>query len=199
MKNTKLIGVSGKARHGKDTVSNMIQEIVSKEGTRAYEIRAFGDAVKNVAAAMTGLPHPGNWETTEDKEAFLGPEWDTVNEDGETVRMTRRKFLTTLGTDAVTSNLHINAWINMTFRDYDASESTWIVKDVRFFNELKRVRRFEGVTIRVHDPRKPSKDMHASETQLDEVSDWDFFIVNDGTFEELETKVRQVLTQLKLI
>jgi hypothetical protein len=197
MKNNKLISCSGKKRNGKDTVADMIVRILAEEKGLVYKKIAFGTAVKQVASLMTGIP-ANEWETTEQKEMFLGPEWDKVDEDGNVVRMTRRKFLTTLGSDAVTAHLHQMAWINMTFKDYTPEKLT-VVSDTRFYTELNRVNKLNGYTIRVINPRVFSDDTHPSEVELDDYTGWDFVVINDGTLEELELKVRAILRELKLI
>lgn len=197
MKNSKLIGISGKKRHGKDTVAHIIAAILQEKKGLFYERVAFGTAVKQIASMMTGIP-ADQWETTEQKDTYLGPEWDKVDENGNVVRMTRRVFMTTLGTNAVTAHLHKMAWINMTFRDY--TENTLrIVSDVRFFTELERILKHKGITIRVVNPRIVSDDTHPSEVELDSYTEWDYVIINDGNLMDLYDKVWFVLEQIGLI
>lgn len=129
-------------------------------------------------------------------------------------QVTPRIILQELGTEGI-RGIHPDAHVNMLFKDYkpsyeynpaydskgiyDVTEEfelsnppmnpRWIITDVRFPNELERIKQYGGVIIRVVDPRKEARDLHASETALDN-HQFEFNIRNDGTIEELVEATR---------
>ena len=76
-------------------------------------------------------------------------------------RLTPRKLLQLLGTEAGREIIHPDIWVNALFSDYtpdfiqqleDGEHKVypnWIIPDTRFPNELKRINKYNGVTIRV--------------------------------------------------
>ena len=197
MKNN-LISVSGKKRSGKNTVATLINKILKEKKLPKYEEKAFAYLVKKFASEMTGIPMEG-WETEADKQTELGPEWNSYDSNGLLVPMTRRMFLTKLGSDACNSHLHRNCWVNALFQDYN-EKCNWLITDVRFPQEAEAIKSRGGVIIRI---TRPDTDKlagnHISETALDKYTKFDFNIVNNGDIIALEEKVRNVLFQLKLI
>ena len=139
--------------------------------------------------------------------------------------MSVRELLQKLGTEAMRDGLHPNAWVNALFADYrgpkmsEYNPSNWIITDVRFPNELAAVNDVNGLTIRVVRTTfrttetefgkvssivQPEVDKslgiqeHPSETALDD-AEFDYEIQNDGTLEELVSKVREILVTEKII
>jgi len=136
----------------------------------------------------------------------------------EKMTMTPRKLMTLLGTDCGRNMIHPQMWVNALFADYktkyyegnetDLLDGTmqpvypnWIITDCRFPNEAKAVKDRGGIVIRINRPRTISgpnkliskeKAEHESETALDNYPDFDHVIENDGTFEELLEKVRNL-------
>lgn len=200
-----LLSVSGKKRSGKNTVANFINELIKDKNS--YEIKAFAFLVKKFASELTGVSLDG-WESEADKNSLLGPEWNTYNEYGILIPMTRRLFLKKLGSDACNQRLHSNTWVNGLFKDYLPLEGTsvfngiqypkWIITDVRFPQEVKAIKDRKGLVIRVERPALKNEDTHISEIALDNYKDWDFLILNNGTLEELKEKVKYVLFKLGL-
>lgn len=150
-----------------------------------------------------------------------GDEWLGERRQVYRQSITPHIILQELGTEGI-RGIHPDAHVNMLFKDYkpsyeynpaydnkgiyDVTEEfemqnepmnpRWIVTDVRFPNEVKRIKEYGGVVIRVTDPRKESKDEHASETALDNYS-FDFGIGNKGTIEDLIESTRWVYTKIQ--
>lgn len=90
----------------------------------------------------------------------------------------------------------------------------WIITDTRFPNELQAIKKRSGISIRVNrTPKHIIESLggktnithnhiltyeHESETALDN-ADFDYFIDNNGTIEELIEKVKQILIKEKII
>lgn len=74
---------------------------------------------------------------------------------------------------------------------------TWAVTDVRFPNEADHIRRAGGKIIKVVRPSLEGMqtDSHASETNIDKI-DADFLLTNDGTLDDLASKVEGLLPEL---
>jgi hypothetical protein len=94
----------------------------------------------------------------------------------------------------------------------------WIITDNRFPNETKRVKKEGGLTIKIErdfNLRHPGynnleevkqKDIelykqltHFSETALDDYTDWDHIIQNNGSLEDLIESVKQILIEEGII
>ena len=94
----------------------------------------------------------------------------------------------------------------------------WIITDNRFPNETKRVKKEGGITIKIErdfNLRHPGynnleevkqKDIelykqltHFSETALDDYTDWDHIIQNNGSLEDLIESVKQILIEEGII
>lgn len=141
-----LIGLSGYAKSGKDTVARIIQYINKKDSNVEYtleevidgefdglldieslwRIKKFSGALKKVASILTGIP-VHKFEDQEFKESFLGNEWhievetplDVVFGDVQFMKMMSvRELLQKLGTDAIRNGLHPNAWVNAAMAGY---------------------------------------------------------------------------------
>ena len=153
------------------------------------------------------------FEDQEFKKLNMDSEWDyeLIGEDwidGQPQKrpMTYRDFLQKLGTDAMREGLHENVWVNALMSDYHPPKmdqyypSKWIITDMRFPNEMDAVKDKQGITIHVSKGYVLTGDLenlnniHASETALDGYI-FDYYIVNDGTIEELIKKVRQILKE----
>lgn len=72
----------------------------------------------------------------------------------------------------------------------------WIITDTRYPNEIDAISKLGGVKIKVINPRIEEDSMHLSEVALDNYEDWDYIIVNDGTLEDLENEVKEVLEDM---
>lgn len=141
-----IIGLSGYAKSGKDTVARIIQYINKKNSNVEYtleevidgefdglldieslwRIKKFSGALKKVASILTGIP-VHKFEDQEFKESFLGNEWhievetplDVVFGDVQFMKMMSvRELLQKLGTDAIRNGLHPNAWVNAAMAGY---------------------------------------------------------------------------------
>jgi len=208
MSNINLIGVSGRKRSGKNTVASIINEILAEKGKETYIEKAYAAKLKQIASILTGVPLDG-WETEKDKATPLPSEWNSYDSLGLKVPITRRVFLQKLGTNACNNHLHANTWINALFMDYTPISKSvfagdtypkWLVTDVRFPQEVTAVKSRGGIVIRVQRPATDNAgDTHASETALDDYKGFDFYIINDGTLDELREKVRLILAKLNLI
>jgi hypothetical protein len=172
-----------------------------------WEIKKYAGKLKEIACILTGC----TLEQLEDqdfKKLQIGSDWG----------MTYRELLQKLGTEAMRNGLHENVWVNALMADYNTTGfnytgcenkviqgewnyPNWIITDMRFPNEFDAVKSRNGITIRVNRTNrwnKPQDIEHASETALDN-HNFDYVIDNNGSMSDLITKVREMLTQNKII
>lgn len=135
-----IIGLSGYAKSGKDTVAKIIQYLNRRNSgvdysledalTSEYDfildmestwrVKKFSFALKKVASILTGIPIH-KFEEQEFKESYLGSDWSTpvASPNDELMKaMSVRELLQKLGTDAIRDGLHENAWVNAAMAGY---------------------------------------------------------------------------------
>jgi hypothetical protein len=190
--NMAIISISGKIGSGKDTIADIIMQYTPYH---RWQVKKFAGKLKDIAEILTGVPKI-NFEDQEFKQQDMGPEWG----------MTYRDLLQKLGTEAMRSGLHKNVWVNALFADYqfnieeDEQIPYWIITDSRFPNELAAVKEHNGIAIKViRDSGNTIGTTHTSETALDDYTDWDYVINNNGTLEELKTQVLSILEKESLL
>jgi hypothetical protein len=133
-------------------------------------------------------------------------------EEHKLVKLTPRKIMQLLGTDAGRHIIHPQIWVSSLMsgykdkgcygRDLHTTQDNdrwiskfpnWIITDTRFPNELKAVKDRGGITIMIR--RKETDHLsgdHASETALDN-TEFDHVISNNGTIEDLIKVVKDIL------
>lgn len=208
-----IIGIAGSIGSGKDSIGSIIQQL---QPTRNWQIKKFAGKLKQIATILTGIPSE-LFEDQEFKKTNLPLQWDQPQYfEGmllRTVPMTVRDMLQRLGTEALRENLHKEVWINALFADFKCTtiaqghdefdvldvdvEPSWVITDLRFPNEFNAIKSRGGTTIRVTRPLQATTNaaFHSSETSLDSHT-FDFEILNDGTLEDLQEKVKKVLGTL---
>lgn len=192
-----IIGLSGYARTGKDTIASMI--IAETEGLdQSFQRRAFADPLKDLALAIDPIIGAGSAST--DGELFHLSSfvelwgWEVAKDRHPEVR----RFLQALGEHA-RGTFGDQVWVDGLRRSLPPLGYT-VVTDVRYANEARQIREWlhRNVIVRVHRPGYGPANGHASETELDSIIP-DFSIVNDLDFGILRTRVRELLVRLNLI
>ena len=216
-----LIAINGKKQSGKDSIAKMILYLTSNlheiydldkylenypkiSYNYEWQIKKFADGLKDVICLLTGCTRE-ELESEDFKNQYLPSEWDMCFYDDyhdSIKRMTYRQVLQYVGTDLFRDKFHVNTWINSLFSKYkpynyfdiDYIYPKWIISDLRFPNEAKRVKEYDGILIKV--TRKETDKYagkHISETSLDDYEDFDYIINNDSTIYELLNQVKKIL------
>ena len=187
-----IISITGKIGSGKDTIADIIMQYTPYHD---WEIKKFAGKLKDIAEILSGVPKI-NFEDQEFKKQDMGPNWG----------MTYRDLLQRLGTEAMRNGLHENVWVNALFADYhfnieeDDQMPNWLITDCRFPNELEAVKAHKGITIKViRDSGNTVGTTHASETALDDYTEWDYVVDNNGSIEDLKTQVFSILEKESLL
>lgn len=178
-----IYGLVGYAGTGKDTVGRLMVE------NHNFKRVAFADKLKELALAVNPDIHNGI-EGIPLKSWVDWGGWDKAKQD-ELVR----GFLQKLGV-AVREVLGKNTWINAAIDTMGTTDLNIVITDVRFINEANMIREHfkdEPVRmIRIWRPEHGPLNGHVSETELDLIR-CDHNLVNDGTIEDLERKVRALV------
>ena len=184
-----LIGVTGKAGAGKDTVAHIIEKLVPR-----VAIYSFAKPLKDMALAVDPIleTSPGlDPYRLSDAVGRLG--WDGAKKDPEV-----RRFLQRLGTEGVRGTFGDDAWVDLMWRWYDSCHALdfdlGVIPDVRFQNEADAVR-WCGFIVEVVRP--DALDLGANATHASEHGGIrpDAVIWNDSDIPALEMKVWRMLDE----
>lgn len=177
----KIIMISGKARHGKDSIAKILTDKLTKNNYRCC-IVSLADYLKYM------LHKYKNWNGEK-------------NENG-------RMLLQTIGTDLIRNKLgwdtfHVERLaqdIKIFENDYDY----FIIPDVRFINEIAYMIAkypYNIITIRVNrlnfiSPLTIEQQYHQSEIDLDNYKGFDYVINCENGLDKLEKKVDKIYKEL---
>jgi len=168
----KVIMISGKAQHGKDTTAGFLREALEADGYSVLTVH-YGDLVKYVCKALFG------WDGNKDEKG--------------------RTLLQYVGTDVIRTQDE-DYWVRFIREMLAFFYGEWdyvLIPDCRFPNEVDYLKNngFSTTHIRVvrdgfASPLTPEQQLHPSETALDN-STPDYYIYNDGSLEDLREAVVQ--------
>ena len=168
-----IIGLTGYAQSGKDTVAKILVE------RYGFTRIAFADKIKEVLLELDPIMYSGGRLSVIVKD--FG--WEVAKTKPEV-----RRLLQTLGV-SLRNHIDESVWINATFRPYDFTKKNVVVSDVRFENEARMVKTMGGQLWRIKRLGIDAVNAHVSETQMDGYN-VDQIFVNNGTIEDLESLVK---------
>lgn len=174
-----LIGLGYKARSGKDTVADYLEKEYS------YYRHSFAFQLKALLWFLFGIDD--ELLISGDKNTYI-PLWG----------MTVREMLQKIGTDALRNNFDKDIWVKLAFKDILDGENQ-VFTDVRFENEAKAIKEKGGILIRIdrdNEQLTGPTATHQSESELDEFSDWDYILVNNGTLQDLYDGIDTIMEDL---
>jgi hypothetical protein len=155
----RIVGLVGPKRSGKSTAAHaLVRE-------RGFVSIGFADALKDLAlrinptVCVIGL---GEQVMVRDLAQVVARDgWEGAKE-----RAAVRRFLQELGTGVrgIDPGLWVREWSRRT-ADAGAQGLNVVVPDVRFANEAKMIRGYNGLLIRVTRPGLDTSDTHVSETE----------------------------------
>jgi len=174
-----LIGITGRAGSGKDTVSRLLRTLVF---TRSM---SFAEPLKAAVAAMLGV----------DVARFEDREWKEAPLPG--IGVTPRHLLQTLGTEWGRNIIDPDLWVKIAANRYAEyrqrvvnPDIAVVFTDLRFPNEAQWIREQGGLVLRVQrDSADVAESDHDSETQLINIRP-DTTFANNGSFDDLRHWLR---------
>lgn len=180
MEREKIVFVSGKARHGKDTIATEMQGLLTARGERVLVVH-LADLLKFICKTYFG------WNGEKDEAG--------------------RTLLQYVGTDIIRKK-RPRMWSEFIAQMLYYFRGNWdviIVPDGRFPDELLTFREygFDTTHLRVirsnfTSPLSEEQLRHPSETALDATVP-DYIIHNDATIEELKRKVEEFIDTYLLV
>ena len=179
-----LIGLTGYAQSGKDTLANILVE------EYGYKRVAFADKIRELLFEMDPpVPMPeGKIVGLQNLVEIYG--WDVAKQNS-----TVRSMLQNLGVGARTV-FGTDFWVQEAIRPVKDSKNI-VVTDVRFNNEADWIKSFEGSAIwRVKRNGVQAVNSHVSETQMDGYP-VDQIFTNNGSIEDLRILLKTRMCALQ--
>lgn len=168
-----VVGLSGYARSGKDTVAKILRD------DHGYTPIAYADLLRSCVEALNPIvgvddftnPKPKAIRYLDAKEAW-GYEGAKESPYGDEFR----GVLQRMGTDVGRNLLGGNIWVEATMNSLETGQR-YVVTDCRFPNEAQAVLNKNGFMIRIKRPGFGPANDHLSETALDR---WPFDLIIDN-------------------
>lgn len=166
----KIVCISGKAQHGKDTTAGILKNVLEKKG-KTVLIAHYADLLKYICREYFG------WNGKKDADG--------------------RALLQYVGTDVVRKQ-RPNFWVDFIIDILGLFPDQWdyvLIPDCRFPNEIGAVKDagFDVFTLRVircsfTSPLTQKQRQHLSETALDDYA-FDALLLNTGSIPDLEKTI----------
>lgn len=171
-----IIGLSGYASAGKDSVA---QILVEKFG---YKRMAFADAIRDILYTLDPLTHNGlHVKTVVDDYG-----WDIAKQDVEI-----RRLLQVLGTEVGRNVFGDDVWVDVLISKLEPMDKV-VITDVRFPNEAREIHNLAGEIWRINRDGVGAVNEHISEVIMDEYL-FDEIIDNNGSLEDLEHAIVELI------
>jgi len=206
----KFITLAGRKQVGKDTSAQYIKQALG--GDRVHVVH-FADALKQACSVIFGIPLE-DMETETGKQKLTQVAWPMQEvrpktpdkhdyevigysphspQAGKPKFMTVREVLQFVGTNLFRNQLDPDIWVQSVYRKKYRDDDIVVVADCRFPNECDFAKG-QGILISVERETGLASDGHASETALDDYTNYDHVIDNNGSFDELRRKLNTILT-----
>jgi hypothetical protein len=206
-----LIGISGRARAGKDTLAEFF---IKKFGFKRV---SFADSLKEVCSEAFGIPLDTFHDNNKKDVAFEKPlqvnidhmqslvmllkgagcaptqaQIDNLIDDGISMQfVSPRDLLQRVGTNLCRNHLGDSMWINIFKDKIKKTEGHCIVTDVRFLNERAAITDLNGINILIIRESLPPlpADAHESELLGASPENIQVFVTNDSTVGALHREI----------
>ena len=161
-----IVGLVGRARSGKDTAARVLAP--------EYTLKRMARPVKDACKALYAWTDEAlETELKDFKNEFWG-----VTPRATMVHLTHQ-IKEYMGQDFFTRRF---------FAEWDGT-TPLVIPDIRYSNDVDEIHKRGGVTIRII---RPGVVLHEFENEIEKLkTTWT--VVNDGTIEELEAKIKEVL------
>ena len=176
-----IIGLSGYAQSGKDSVASIL---TSKYG---FERVAFADAIRSILWEMNPIVKDSGF-TVQGVVTAYG--WDKA----KIMFGELRRLLQELGVSS-RHTLGEDVWVIAVLRKLNDKNKNYVISDVRFENEASIIKQLEGNLWRIKRPGVEAVNAHVSESEMDGYK-VDQILHNGGTIEDLELLVQQRMDAL---
>jgi hypothetical protein len=195
-----LIGVVGLIGSGKGTVSDRLEQ------KHNFRKDSFAKSLKDAVSSMFNWDREMLEGKTDESRAWREkPDVFWSKRFGKDV--TPRWVLQYFGTEVMRQGMHDSIWIDSCMARYDGKPT--VIADTRFENEIKIIREMGGSILLVKRGQDPDwftdyvegnvvpKNIHLSEYAWAK-SEYDHLITNDGTLENLHSKIDNLIVSDKI-
>ena len=172
----KIFIICGKARHGKDTTAEIIDKYFENKGKKVINLQ-YSSYLKDYAKKITG------WDGSEETKP--------------------RELLQYLGTEYIRKEIDNLFFVKRMIGDlkvYSKYFDLATISDARMVEEIDEIKKeFDDVcAIKVVRPNfdnglSEEQQKHATEIALDNYDKIDQVLLNDGTIEDLEKKIEDLM------
>jgi hypothetical protein len=170
-----IIGLTGYAQSGKDTVANILIEHFG------YRRVAFADPIRKLLHEMNPTVKDGGYRL---RGVVDGYGWDVA----KTAFPEVRTLLQNLGVGA-RNTFGEDFWVSQALMGLEPTDKV-VITDVRFTNEADAIKQYAGAQMwRIKRVGVNPVNEHVSESQMDGYS-VDQIFVNNGTVEDLKALVQ---------
>lgn len=167
-----IIGLSGYARSGKDTVAELL---VLNYG---FKRMSFADGIRDTLIALNPILHDGM--RLNETVKMYG--WEVAKAKDEV-----RRLLQVMGTEVGRGLIHEDIWVWRLFNKIKDGERI-VIPDVRFPNEAAMIKSRDGEVWRINRANHHAVNNHISERAMDNYM-FDRALVNDGSLDDLSDEV----------
>jgi hypothetical protein len=177
-----IIGLSGYAQSGKDTVAGMLI------GLHGYESIAFANNIRKLLYATDPFINDGH-PVFRLQDLVDSQGWENAKATAPEVR----RLLQDLGVGA-RNIFGEDFWVEQTLKNINLTDRV-VITDVRFQNEAEAIKKIDGAKIwRINRPGVGPVNDHISETDMD-LWDWDAVITNnnDNDMQALIGQIKDLL------
>jgi cytidylate kinase len=199
-----LVGITGLARSGKDTVAKILVEELYKQTDRLFILMAYAHELKLKVQKDFGLSYEQLWgaeKEIEDKRykrpfTYRGG----VRADRDelpNIYWTPREIMQNYGQFYRTINY--NFWVKHLFNIIERNNyKNVIITDVRYQNEAQPIVDSGGYVLRIIRDNKAEihNQQHVSEIAMNNYDKIDFIIDNNRTLDELKLNVVDIVEQI---
>ena len=195
-----LVGVVGLIGSGKGTVSDRLEQ------KHNFRKDSFAKSLKDAVSSMFNWDREMLEGKTDESRAWREkPDVFWSKRFGKDV--TPRWVLQYFGTEVMRQGMHDAIWIDSCMARYDGKPT--VIADTRFENEIKIIREMGGSILLVKRGQDPDwftdyvegnvvpKNVHLSEYAWAK-SEYDHLITNDGTLEDLHSKIDDLIVSDKI-
>jgi adenosyl cobinamide kinase/adenosyl cobinamide phosphate guanylyltransferase len=194
-----IIGISGKARSGKDTFAEMLAKELNKTSYPPYVMMAFANELKLKCQRDFDLSYEQLWGDSKEELDKRYIKYETqVDMEPVVIYWTAREIMQNYG--AFYRTIDRQFWVKNLFKVIEEKEyKNVIITDVRYTNEADYILEQGGIVIRVERENKDAvhNDTHPSEVELDDYKKFTFTVVNNFTLEVLEKTAAETVSLLK--
>ena len=184
-----IIGVAGKIDSGKSLVCSILRNIADQYGKRV-EIKSFAYPIYRIVSDLTDISIE---EIKRRKKNHV-----TVQVKDQVTNY--RSIMQTIG-NGLREYGHDDIWIDSLFgvdnqeamRELTWKTDWWIIEDLRYTNEAKRIKSLSGYVFQVVRDESENNS-HVAENSLSAWSEWDLIINNNyKTVDEAKAEIHKEL------